>query len=243
MNTKKITKAVVILLLLCITMVGCSSPKTDEVSSVSTTKSTVTSTTNYAKTTSKKEEQIATTKEQNSDQKTTENSAKTTSSTDKKTTKKNSQKVTTVPGDVQTTRPTIPSDENELPSVNKSAICTINIECKDILKHKNNLAPGHEKFVPNDGYILSNYEYKISKKLTVYDVLKQACKDNNIILTSSNSQYGNYIVGINNLDEKDCGQYSGWLYFVNGEMPNFACDKYEVKKGDIITFSYTCEPQ
>lgn len=86
-----------------------------------------------------------------------------------------------------------------------------------------------------------NYAYKVNEKASVYDVLKKACEDNNIPLNTKDTVYGAYIAGINNIDEMDCGKYSGWTYYVNDEFPSLSCDKYNVKPGDKIIFSYVCE--
>ena len=51
----------------------------------------------------------------------------------------------------------------------------------------------------------------------------------------------NYIRGIHQLYEKDCGTRSGWMYSVNGIFPNYGVSKYTVKNGDVIRFAYTCD--
>ena len=50
-----------------------------------------------------------------------------------------------------------------------------------------------------------------------------------------------YVQGINNLYEKDCGQWSGWMYEVNGWYPNYGCSRYQVQDGDNIEWHYTCD--
>lgn len=51
---------------------------------------------------------------------------------------------------------------------------------------------------------------------------------------------GTYVVGINNLDEKDCGSASGWMYKVNGTAPMTSCGKYKMDSGDNLVFYYVC---
>ena len=48
------------------------------------------------------------------------------------------------------------------------------------------------------------------------------------------------MVGINNLDEKDCGSASGWMYKVNGTVPMTSCGKYKMDSGDNLVFYYVC---
>lgn len=118
--------------------------------------------------------------------------------------------------------------------------CTITIECKSILDNMDDLKSGHEAYVPKNGIILSEYEATFNGKATVYDLLKKACDDNKIPYNAKTTIYSVYISGINNLDEFDCGGDSGWLYYVNGKMPNVSCDSIKLKDGDKVVFSYTC---
>lgn len=121
--------------------------------------------------------------------------------------------------------------------------CTVTVECKSILSHMNDLKEGHEEFVPDDGYIIKDYTYKAKKGYTAYDALKDACKKSDIKLTAKSTSYGTYVSGINNLDEFDCGNQSGWMYSVNGQFPNTSCGNLTVKDKDNIIFEYVCEYQ
>ena len=122
--------------------------------------------------------------------------------------------------------------------------CYLSIECSAILDNMDNLKSGHDKYVPSDGYIIKNYKFEITGKEKVYDVLKEACKDNGIKLTAKKTSTGTrteiYVQGINNLDEFDCGKYSGWIYRVNGIAPAKSSSMYTVSSGDRITWSYKC---
>ena len=102
------------------------------------------------------------------------------------------------------------------------------------------LKSGHEAYVPKNGIILSEYEATFNGKATVYDLLKKACDDNKIPYNAKTTIYSVYISGINNLDEFDCGEGSGWVYYVNGKKPNVSCDSTKLKDGDKVVFSYTC---
>lgn len=121
----------------------------------------------------------------------------------------------------------------------KENACTLTIECKAILSNMDDLKPGHEKYVPSNGYILNNYTCAVNSGDTVFDILEKACDDNSIILTSHSSGYGVYVSGINNLDEFDCGSQSGWKYKVNGVDANRSCGYYKLTGGENIVFYYT----
>ncbi len=120
-------------------------------------------------------------------------------------------------------------------------VCYITIECKSILNHLGDLKPGHEKYVPSDGYLLRKYSCTYESGDTAYDILKRSCASQHIKITAEDTVYGIYISGINNIDEKDCGDESGWLYSVNGKFPSITCGKKEVNPNDEILFTYTCE--
>ena len=121
----------------------------------------------------------------------------------------------------------------------KENACTLTIECTAILSNMGNLKPGHEKYVPSNGYILNNYTCAVNSGDTVFDILERACDDNSIILTSHSSGYGVYVSGINNLDEFDCGSQSGWKYKVNGVDANRSCGYYKLTGCENIVFYYT----
>ena len=122
----------------------------------------------------------------------------------------------------------------------KTVTCTITVECKNIHKHMSQLKSGHERFVPNDGYIIHAESHTVDRGSTAYDVLKLACNAHGIRLTAKSTSYGVYVVGINNLDEKDCGSASGWMYKVNGTVPMTSCGKYKMDSGDNLVFYYVC---
>lgn len=117
--------------------------------------------------------------------------------------------------------------------------CTVTIECKKVLNNMDKLKAGHEAYVPSDGMILDSYSVTLKNGCTAYDMLKKACDDNSVSINMSKTVYGTYIAGFNNIDEKDCGSGSGWLYSVNNSFPSRSCAKYSVKNGDSIVFSYT----
>lgn len=120
--------------------------------------------------------------------------------------------------------------------------CTISISCKTILENMDRLKESKKKMVPQDGLVLKTTAVKIKEGSSVFDVLRDVTKTNDIHLeynfTPLYKSY--YIEGIHNLYEQDCGELSGWMYSVNGKFPGISCSSYEVKEGDIINWVYTC---
>lgn len=95
--------------------------------------------------------------------------------------------------------------------------------------------------LPANGVILNSVTVEIKEGDTVYDVLAKVVRDNKIHMEYTGAASAIYIQGIDNLYEFDCGQYSGWMYEVNGVYPNYGVGGYTVKPGDKITFNYTCD--
>lgn len=165
---------------------------------------------------------------------------KTTASTTIHSTTVTSTKPTTVTTTKQTTTTTTKPTTTTTTTTKPSNICYMTIECKSILNSMDKLKAGHNKYVPADGYILNSFEYEYNDGDTAYTVLDEICKINNIKLTAKSTMYGTYVSGINNIDEFDCGNQSGWLYSVNNEFPPKSCDNYEISDNDSIVFSYIC---
>lgn len=157
-------------------------------------------------------------------------------------------------GTITTAHSTKPSKVTTTKKQGKAVTCKIEIECKTILKNLGNLRPEKKAFLPKDGYILKTTTVSVAEGSTVFDVLKLVCKQSTCPEKCSYCRKSGiqleyvytpgydseYIRGIHQLYEKDCGTQSGWMYSVNGVFPNYGVNKYTVKNGDDIKFRYTC---
>nr|WP_294530589.1 DUF4430 domain-containing protein [uncultured Blautia sp.] len=125
----------------------------------------------------------------------------------------------------------------------ESHTCTISIECSTILDNRDDLKSTKAEFVPDDGWILKPEEISFKSGDTVFDVLKSACSQAGIQMSSRYTPLykSYYIEGINQLYEFDCGSNSGWMFSVNGTFPNYGCSEYTVEDGDKIEWKYTCD--
>jgi len=123
----------------------------------------------------------------------------------------------------------------------------ISIEASTILDNWDQLDPAlrSEKYVPKDGVILERTEYVLRPNDTVFDILKRTVRHNQIHMEfqgASENAFGSaYIQGINHLYEFSAGPLSGWMYMVNGEVPDYGVSKYKLEDGDEIEFKYTCD--
>ena len=127
--------------------------------------------------------------------------------------------------------------------VKESHTCTISIECSSIFDNPDALKPEKTEFVPSDGWILEPEEVSFKSGDTAFDVLKNACNQAGIQMSSRYTPlYGSYYIeGINQLYEFDCGANSGWMFSINGTFPNYGCSEYTVEDGDKIEWKYTCD--
>ncbi|QNM05712.1 DUF4430 domain-containing protein [Qiania dongpingensis] len=121
--------------------------------------------------------------------------------------------------------------------------CIIEIRCDTVLNNMDQLTEGLEGYIPGNGVILSASEVELYEGETVFDVLKRTTRETGIKLEFRNDGVhgAGYIVGINHLNEFDCGEGSGWMYTVNGWFPNYGCAKYVLEDNDVIQWIYTCD--
>lgn len=140
-------------------------------------------------------------------------------------------------------------------SQSKTVTCTIEINCQTILNNIDKLRPEKKAFLPKDGYILTETTVSVAEGSSVFDVLTTVCKQNSCpekcpycrksgiqLEYNDNNSFGSqYIRGIHQIYEKDCGTQSGWQYSVNNAFPNYGINNYIVKNGDKIKILYTCD--
>lgn len=245
-------------MLICITLFGCKGnnventtvkytkpastsaavEKTEEVKTTltTTTKKITNSKTDKEKNTTVKKEK--TSAEKTSDKKTSAKKTSVKQSTAKNTEEKTSQ--TTIKADTPDTTVPITTQQTTTDSNPEIFNCYFSIECTKILSNLDNLKAGHAEYLPDNAVILNNYCCEVKNGETVFDALEQVCEKNNIKLTTKSDMYGKYIIGFNNIDEKDCCANSGWTYTVNGAYPPKSCDKYKLSQNDTVVFLYTC---
>lgn len=161
---------------------------------------------------------------------------------------------TTAGNTAENTKATSTQKETKAATSAAGKKCTITITCIEAVNNPGKLTNAAKKeFIPSDGYILKKTEIEITEGMTVFDVLKQACKNGRCsadckycqaggiqLEYNDNNAFGTYYIeGIHQIYEKDFGSKSGWMYRVNGINPNYGCSSYEVKDGDVIEFYYT----
>lgn len=132
-----------------------------------------------------------------------------------------------------------PAEEKE---EQKEISCSVTIDSSILLSHMEDLQENIRPYVPESGYILEEQKVKLREENTAYDILQLACQANDIQLDAVYTPMysGYYVKGIGYLYEKQAGRMSGWLYQVNGKVPNVGAGSYKLKDGDKIMWIYTC---
>lgn len=121
---------------------------------------------------------------------------------------------------------------------------TVSISASALLKNREKLKKGKQAFLPKDGWILVPTQVVLKENDSVYDILVRTTKQAGIQMEASwTPMYDAYYVeGINQLYEFDAGNLSGWMYQVNGWVPNYGASKYrDLQAGDQIDWLYTIE--
>jgi len=121
--------------------------------------------------------------------------------------------------------------------------CTISISCNTILNNMDKFDQSKLEVLPDDGIITAAAEVEFYEGENVFDVLLRATKDKGIHMefVSTPIYNSNYIEGINNIYEFDCGELSGWMYKVNDWFPNYGSSRYMLNDGDKVEWVYTCD--
>lgn len=97
-----------------------------------------------------------------------------------------------------------------------------------------------KELVPEDGMILSKESFDVDEGSTAYDLLNKVCMDREIQLDASfNADWNSYYIsGIGYVYENFDVGYGGWVFYVNGEMPEVAASDYVLEGGELVEWSY-----
>ncbi|MCM3629920.1 DUF4430 domain-containing protein [Paenibacillus glycanilyticus] len=126
---------------------------------------------------------------------------------------------------------------------NKSLTVTLSVSAATILNNLDSFNEDKREVLPKDGMIYKAQKVTFYEGESVFDVLLREMKKNKIHMEFEMTPIynSNYIEGINNIYEFDCGELSGWMYKVNGWFPNYGASRYALKDGDIVEWVYTCD--
>ncbi|WP_244226506.1 DUF4430 domain-containing protein [Paenibacillus protaetiae] len=125
----------------------------------------------------------------------------------------------------------------------KALTATLSVSAATILNHMDQLNKDKLEVLPKDGVIYKAQKVTFYEGESVFDVLLREMKNNKIHMEFEMTPIynSNYVEGINNIYEFDCGELSGWMYKVNGWFPNYGSSRYKLKDGDVVEWVYTCD--
>lgn len=86
--------------------------------------------------------------------------------------------------------------------------------------------------------IIINSDFR--ERMTAFDLLKEKTGELDLTLKTKTYDIGIFIEAIGDKENGENGKY--WLYYVNGEMPQVATDKKEIKAGDKVEFKFEKSP-
>ena len=114
------------------------------------------------------------------------------------------------------------------------------ITCTEVNDSINDITYGikEEKrdIVPKDGIILET-EGKCAEGENVFDCVTALLQSEKIHFEGKDG----YFSGIANIYAGDCGQFSGWMFFINGELASAGADDTVISANDEIEFRYVVD--
>lgn len=120
--------------------------------------------------------------------------------------------------------------------------CTMIVKCVDVLQNPHMLNPEKAGIIPPSGIIYHTEYAEFHDGESVFDVFKREMKNQKLHFDyEGNASGGAFVSGIGNLYNGDCGANSGWMYYVNGEIPEVGCSQYTLQGGDLIEWIYVCD--
>lgn len=117
--------------------------------------------------------------------------------------------------------------------------CMLEVDCTEAIE-SGKLSNAELSYLPDDGKVIAKREVLFAEGETVFDVLIRELQKDNIHydFSTGSSKKNKYIRAIANLYRLEPDDYSGWSYYVNGELPTTAASEYKLTEGDEILFIF-----
>ncbi len=125
----------------------------------------------------------------------------------------------------------------------KHSTVTLSVTCETILNNIDLFNKSKLGVLPEDGIVYYAREVEFSEGESAFDILLREMRNRKVHMEFVKTPIynSNYIEGINNIYEFDCGELSGWMYKVNDRFPGYGASQYLPKDGDTIHWIYTCD--
>ncbi|KRL73267.1 hypothetical protein FC09_GL000794 [Lactobacillus delbrueckii subsp. indicus DSM 15996] len=89
-----------------------------------------------------------------------------------------------------------------------------------------------------DGATIASGSIKVNSGASAFDALQAFAQQQGLTLTYKGSGATTYVTGINGYNAGPAGTMTGWLYLVNGTLPDVSMGVYTLKDGDSIWMIY-----
>ncbi len=148
---------------------------------------------------------------------------------------------------ISTAPPTVvPPPEDSPPAAEQSAAeisVTLDIDFSAVYEAANyeKLDPALKNAaLPQDGTFGKAAVRSAKEGSTALDVLRGYCDENGIMLDVRHGMAGisDYVRGIGGLSEGDCTRNSGWVYEINGTLPDVGMSDTVMKDGEHLFVRY-----
>ena len=114
------------------------------------------------------------------------------------------------------------------------------VSCSEVVENLGSeeyaIKPEKLDIVPESG-IIFNSKVDFGEKTNAFDLLVSNLKDKKIHFEAKDG----YIKGISNIYEGDCGKFSGWMFYINGNLSEVGSTDYIVQENDVIEFKYVVD--
>ncbi len=122
-------------------------------------------------------------------------------------------------------------------SAGKKGKCTVRVvvDCGLALLD-DDLSPEKRELLPEDG-ILLDVPMEVKEGESAEKIILRALKEKKMQFENE----GGYFSGISNLYEGDCGEYSGWMFYVDAELSDVGAASYAVGENDVISLLYVTD--
>jgi len=119
----------------------------------------------------------------------------------------------------------------------------LTVRVDSILANMHLLNREMHELIPDDAVIFPLSTVIAYEGESVFDVLQREMRGAGIHMSARFTPAFNsaYIEAINNLYEFEVGPMSGWVYRVNGEIPDTSASLYILNPGDVIEWLYTLD--
>jgi hypothetical protein len=114
----------------------------------------------------------------------------------------------------------------------------------DALLYDMDLLHGEKReLIPEDGIIFPATKINFQSGESVFDVLQREMRGAGIHMAFRRPPVIDsvYVEAINNIYEFDAGALSGWVYRVNGELPDMSASMYFLQPDDEVEWLYSID--